>query len=112
MGTSSARDDVGTYQSDPELNERIRRQLGLEGSVSNEVLLDAVAILELRSAAVHNPRDRGYDSRAEQIMTLRLIKGTGYPVVDHYEQMSDGQLENYLIRVTQLIRLGYVGFFS
>ena len=104
MGTSSARDDVGTYQSDPELNERIRRQLGLEGSVSNEVLLDAVAILELRSVAVHNPRDRGYDSRAENILSLRLIKGTGYPIDTNYEKMNDGELSEYVAKLTATIR--------
>ena len=110
MTKSEAWDDLGAHEIDPK-HEEIKRRVELESRVST-ARAEALKILDLRDSAVMDPRNRDYDHRAERVMTLRMIQSTGYPVVDHYPQMSDAQLECYLIRVTQEIRTGKVGFFS
>lgn len=104
MDGSDAWNELGERGSDPELNERIKRQIELEALVSKDILGRATTMLDLRDSAVQNQRNRRYDVRAEQIMTLRIIGGAGYPLDNGYLQMGDVQLRDYLARITTKIR--------
>jgi hypothetical protein len=104
MGKSEAWEELGDRGSDPQLNERIRN-FDLEARLA-KVKADALSIIDLRDCAVKDPRNREYDTRAERLMTLRLIQGVGYPINSDYGKMDDSQLKDYLSELVVEIRSG------
>jgi len=97
------REDLGYVETDPEVNERIRRQLGLESSVegvSIEVLKNAADVALRRFP----PCQRGESvTDREFSMRLRELRGTGYPV-EPYSRMNKAEKGNYLAELRSEIK--------
>jgi len=93
------REDLGYVKSDPRVNERIIRKLGLErsvsvtGEVSPEVIEGAHGILSAEFLK-HGVNDKG---RRTVMSQLRQI---GYPL-DSYSRMNAAELRVYLGRITR-----------
>ena len=91
-------EEIGTHESDPEINAEIRRQLGLtpapetsslETKVNPTVFLLAARQLELTETGERI-------SKKERLRILRDLKNLGIPISRQYYKLKAPQLRSFL----------------
>ena len=101
------REEIGTFESDPEINRRIREQIKsndletrAKGVVTPQVLERAIRIVNL------NRSTREYIPQPEILRRLSELRRVGYPV-SGYSNMSSRRAFGYFMGVARRIQEQY-----